>query len=66
MLSGKEKRSISIPSFFPSELKQVTEFKYLGTTFKENRRMDREIRLRVIQPPSYRTTVGKSCTMRRP
>jgi hypothetical protein len=45
IMTGRKKQSISI-SLDNTELKQVLEFKHLGTTFTENWRIDREIEIR--------------------
>jgi hypothetical protein len=42
MMIERQKQSISI-SLANTELKQVPKFNYLGKTFTENERMDREI-----------------------
>jgi hypothetical protein len=45
MMVGRKKQSISI-SLDNTELIRVSDFKYLGTTFTENGRMDREMEIR--------------------
>jgi hypothetical protein len=45
MMIKRQKQSISI-SLENTELKQVSEFKYLGTTFAKIGKMEREIEIR--------------------